>query len=148
MEKQAKIYLEYLKKFSEYNLNSEHLKELEELCLSSYKPEMGINLDTYIRVNLNMEISAILASKIDLTKYKNLVINHSKELIKDLSKEEIDIIFDDTLLSIKDNYDKTESIGSYMVRTFKNNLIDYVNNNYNKNYVKFEENKINLLKKK
>ena len=148
MEKQAKIYLEYLKKFSEYNLDPKYLEKIEDLCIDSYKPEMGINLDAYIRINLKMEILSKIKDKVDLSKYKYLVINHSKELVKNLSKEELDIIYDDTVLSMNDNYDKTESVGSYLVRTFKNNLIDYVNSNYNETFIKNEEFKIKMLNKK
>lgn len=152
IEEIPKIYHEYAQKYEKYNVNEEDLKKVEEVCIETYDPSIGLNLDMYIRINLYFEAISQLYNNIEmlgiLDKYKSVVVNHSNNLKKFISKEEIDIIFEDTISQMKQNYDKTESVGSYIVRNFKNNLVEYVNKEYNKDFNKIEEkSKIKLLKK-
>ncbi len=148
-----KIYPEYIKKYEGYDINKHKLEMVEELCSKTYEPSMGLNFDMYVRMNLYFEVLSQLYKEAEyldvINKYKSVVVIHCDEIKKYLSKEEIDIIFEDTLDKMKENYDKTEALGSYIVRNFKNNLVDYVNESYNTNFSKIKEDdyKIKLLKK-
>ena len=154
MKKQEKtpIYLEYLKKYEQYGIKPNRLEYIENVARKRYNPDCGMDLDMFIRINLYLDIQSNLCDKIEqfpqINQYKAIVIKHSKRIVSYLSKEEIDIIFDDTLEEAKRNYNKTESLGSYIVRNYKNNLIDYVNDNYDENYkyLDVDNCKIKLLK--
>ena len=152
-EEKQKIYPEYVKKYEGYNINVSKLQMIENICKKTYEPSMGINLDGYIRINLHFEVMSELYKDIEyldvINRYKGIVTGHCGQLKNYLSKEEIDIIFDDTIDQMKENYDKTETLGSYIVRNFKNNLVEYVNENYDMNFSKLQDDdcKIKLLKK-
>ena len=152
-EERTSIYPEYAKKYNGYNINVNRLKMIENICVKTYNIEMGLNLDGYIRMNLYFEALSQLYKDIEyldaINRYKGIVVGHSDDIKKYLSKEEIDIIFDDTIDQMKDNYDHTEAVGSYIVRNFKNNLVEYTNETYNTNFNKLDDNecKIKLLKK-
>ena len=149
-EERIKIYPEYAKKYEGYNINVSQLQHIEKLCEKTYEPDMGINLEGYIRMNLRFEVLSQLYKEIEyldeINRYKGIVTGHSSDLKKYISNDEIEIIFEDTIEEFKENYDKTESVGSYIVRNFRNNLVKYTNETYNTNYNELEENKI-LLKK-
>ena len=139
MKKQTcKLYEEYSKKYEKYNLDAKRLKSVEAICIKKYRKDMGISKDTYTKVNLYLESLNQLYNKIDelpeLNQYKAIVLAHSNEIIKYLDNSEIEIIFDDTIDETKANYDTKETLGSYIVRNFKNNLVCYVNEKYNKNF--------------
>ena len=101
---------------------------------------IGLNNEVYKRVNLYFETLSQLYKKVDeldvIYKYKALVLSHYNHLTSRLDKEEIDIIFDDTIDYVKNNYDGDEELGSYIVRLFRNNLIDYVNEKCHTEYTK------------
>ena len=153
VEKREKIYPEYLKKYSNFNLNVNRLQMIENLCNKEYDPSFGIERDLFIRINLNFEVQAQLIKYFDasdLSRYRGLVTGHSKNIVSKLSDEEIDIIFEDTIDYVKENYNREEILGSFIMRNFKNNLIKYVNESYNQSNELLDDEafKINLITKK
>ena len=55
-EGRIKIYPEYAKKYEGYNINISQLQHIEKVCEKTYEPDMGINLECYIRMNLRFEV--------------------------------------------------------------------------------------------
>ena len=55
VEEIPKLYHEYAQKYEKYNVNEEDLKRIEEVCIETYDPSIGLNLDMYIRINLYFE---------------------------------------------------------------------------------------------
>ncbi|MBP3766557.1 MAG: hypothetical protein J6G98_05195 [Bacilli bacterium] len=134
------VYKEYINKYKTYNLNENSLKKVEKLCEKTHDRTIGLNNEVYKRVNLYFETLSQLYKKIDeldvIYKYKALVLSHYNHLTNKLDKDEIDILFDDTIDYVKENYDGDEELGSYIVRLFRNNLIDYVNEKCHTEYTK------------
>lgn len=134
------IYKDYMTKYKTYELNENSLKRIEELCEKTHDKTIGLNKDIYKRVFIYFDVLRQLYKRIDeldvIYKYKTLVLSHYNHLTSRLDKEEIDIIFDDTIDYVKNNYDGDEELGSYIVRLFRNNLIDYVNEKCHTEYTK------------
>lgn len=146
------IYLEYAKKYEQYGISSKRLEYVENVAKKRYNSDCGMDFEMFIRIYLYFDIQSNLCDKIEqfpqVNQYKAIVIKHSQNIIKYISKDEIDIIFDDTLEEAKKNYSKTESLGSYIVRNYRNNLVKYVNQIVYTNYSELSEEdcKIKLLK--
>ena len=147
-KKVEEIYPEFVEKYKDFPVDSYKLKMIETECRKKYREKMKIHLEQYIRLNLHFEVQAQLYKNIEklnnLHRYKGLVVRHSKDITKYLSEDEIDIIFDDTIDYIKDIYDGKEVLGSCIVRNFKNALIEYVNDYYNGNFEKVNEDKYKI----
>ena len=144
----VEIYPEFIEKYKDYGLNEYKLKMTEIECRKKYKKRMKLHEEQYIRLNLLFEVQSQIYDKIEdldiYHRYKGLVVGHSKDIIKDLSADEIDIIYEDTIEYMKENYDGKEALGGYIVRNFKNALIDYVNDNYNGHFEKLDDGKYKI----
>ena len=146
------IYLEYAEKYKKYGINPNRLEYVENVAKKRYNPDCGLNLDMFIRTNLYFDVLSNMTDNLkhlpQILQYKALVLKHNKYLCDYLTQDEMDIIFEDTLDDVRKFYDRKESLGSYIIRNYKNNIIDYINDNYDKNYkyIQPEDCQIKLLR--
>lgn len=149
---QQQLYLEYAEKYKDYGINPKRLEYVENVAKKRYNPDCGLNLEMFIRTSLYFDVQSYLYDKIDefpqANQYKTIVTKHLQSLPISITQEELDIIFEDTLDQVRKFYERSESLGSYIIRNYENNIIDYINDNYDKNYkyIQPEDCKIKLLR--